>query len=115
MKQKKLKLFKKYPAKLIGNVLPTYEDVVRAIHATKSKYRGKSYEEPIKEVVGSLVEIWTQGGSLPIVDIRTISGILRLYHTKYLQVSKSKPQGKKYQAALDEIMVIIHDLSESKM
>lgn len=115
MKRKKLKLFDKYPTALPKNVLPTYEDVVRAIHETKNKYSGKGYKEAIHEVIYKLMEIWVEGASLPIVNIKTISDKVFDYHAKYLKLAKAKPQGKKYKTASDFIMVSILTSCYAKM
>lgn len=113
MKRKKLKIFEKYPATLNGKVLPTYEDVVRAIHEAKKNYRGKSYNEATKEVVNNLMEIWVKNALLPIINIKTISDKVLKFHGKYLHVARSKPTGKKYKDELDALMVIVfgHSLS----
>lgn len=93
-RKKKMRIIDVYPSELSINILPTCEDVLKAIEYFKIN-ENILYSASIKKVIDSIICIWNRS-SLPIVNIKTIGDKVKSYHKNYLTLAKSNSTRKNH-------------------
>lgn len=104
MSRKKLKIIDQYPSTLGMNALPTYADIIKAIHSI-NRSATESWKIVRKSVVDDLMNVWNHA-SLPIVDKKTIMDKVSSAHQRYLKLCSSDSRRGFHKGQVREFKVI---------
>lgn len=89
----KLKIIDEYPSLIPKNVLPTYAEVIKAIHSIPRRAK-ETWKIARNSIVSEIITVWNRA-SLPIMDSKTIKDKVFTAHERYLNLISYPQQGNK--------------------
>lgn len=89
MSTEKLKILDTFPSDLVASILPTNEDIIKAIYHQQNA-SNVPYKNCIEKVSQSIVEIWNRA-QIPCVSLKSIEKKINDLFEKYRTLLKTDP------------------------